>query len=930
MKSKARFLPFVLALALLTSLFVLSPATAATGSVTLSKSFITTPGGQLGITVSDADLNYGTVVQNESEGQDPRGAGGTMTYTIPARDYTTDSVLRFRTQRAPIESASQAELYPSDASADSTDRSIRVDYRDVILRFANATTTPSVTAAWSALTSPSGVDGDRHPFSLENAQGGAFILRTDSAVSLDHPIEFTVTYKAPDVQTTAVNLSSTQDIEGVSLTLTETGADTGVFTGSFTTGSSTSASPASISVIAGSLITVTYDDGGTRRVANATVETTSPTVTVSSPDHNHATRIRSQRLIAEVTDADSGIDSGSITFHVSATNLAGGSVAGPGVSVTEVTTVDIAGGYKAEVQLANVPAGETEVSWYVSVMDEAGNSATSDRDPGSDARDDYVIRVDTVAPALGTIQIDHDGDGAVTKTVDGAITGNSLNADGAAVTNAADGDPTSIRVVFNEALDSNSLQASDFRVDGVAPSDVSWSGSHPESAFLTVPTMNAADRPLIEVTGDISDTAGNVRPGGLKVDNALDGIGPSLTVDIDPTYATGDVTIRVRSDEPLLTVPSISINSSSDGLSVLRLVAADHYSATYSASDAPNIYNVQVSAQDTSANADSVGTGAHSDDGSITFEVDASLPAPTSITLPGHGAIMSADISGTYGITTQNPFITIEWDSEASEYVGDSHGAVDVTGLMIGDHAVNTPMGDEMGARTESGDVVFNVTKPSSNRLLISARGLAIGAYTISFNGADELGNALGDNVSISIEVKEPDPFSISLTPGWNLVSLPAEPQMSGVNDVVPADHPISIVLTYDPTQPGAWLSASRPSAGEPLSGSLESISARTAYWVFTDAFDSLSVEVMQQRGGAPVNLPTVNLVAGWNLLPVLDVSGGSAFGQDATSIGDYVSGVVRTYSYNASNDRFNQHSGMLQIGHGYWVYLISATVLVP
>ena len=435
--------------------------------------------------------------------------------------------------------------------------------------------------------------------------------------------------------------------------------------------------------------------------------------------------------------------------------------------------------------------------------------------------------------------------------------------------------------------------------------------------------------PTVKVVGAVADTAGNVTTGTPAV-TAADGIAPTLTVEVDPGYAKSEVEIRVRSDESLLTLPSISIsdsdgNDATGGLSRLTLIAPDHYMATYSSSDASR-FEVMVSGKDTRDNEASAGS-----DGDIAFEIDNALPMPTSITLPGHADPIT-DLSGSYGITTSNPFITIEWDSEASEYEGDSHGAVDVTGLMFGDFEVNTPMGDEGGVRSDWGDdspVVFNVTKPSANRLLISARSLAIGTYTMTFNGSDELGNALGDAISIDIEVKEPDPFSITLTPGWNLVSLPAEPQMSGINDVM-GDHAASIVLTYDPTQPGAWLSASRPGAGEPFAGSLESISARTAYWVFTDSFDSLSVPVTRPTGGGVTLLPTVNLVAGWNLLPVLDVSGGAAFGDDASSVGSYVSNVVRTYAYNASSDTFTQHTGMLQVGHGYWAYLSSATVLVP
>ena len=203
----------------------------------------------------------------------------------------------------------------------------------------------------------------------------------------------------------------------------------------------------------------------------------------------------------------------------------------------------------------------------------------------------------------------------------------------------------------------------------------------------------------------------------------------------------------------------------------------------------------------------------------------------------------------------------------------------------------------------------------------------------MSFNGADGLGNALDDPVSIKIDVKAPDPFEVTLTPGWNLVSLPADPQMSAINDVIPADHPITIVLTYDPTQPGAWLSAARGDDGT-WGGTLENISARTAYWIFTEAFEALKVPLVRQAGGQVTNLPTVNLVAGWNLIGVLDVSGSASFG-DGTESGEYghlTSGrYVQTYSYNSSNDRFEVlgDSGAL-VGHGYWTYVSEATVLVP
>ena len=904
MKSKARFLPFVLALALLTSLFVLSPATAATGSVTLDKSHIKAPDGEVGITVSDPAANVGVVQPAEAAG------AGMLSYEITApgdasRTIAGNEAVRFRTAKSPILSSSAADLNPDNEN--DSDSNIGVDYRDVVLNVVipegtNETTTNAIMAAWNALTADSTVGGEgRHPFSLENPQGGAFILRSANDVTVPAGgIAFTASYKAPDAQTETVRITSTQDPAGFDISVMETGADTGVFEGSFETADETDAASNSIAAIAGSLITVTYEDaGGDESRDRVTVENTAPDVTLIAPDDGYATQIRGVRLSAQVTDTEAGVVEGSITFHVSGTDVGTGSPEGVSVNEDGQTNITIDGGFKSEVQLEDVPSGVTEVVWHVTVEDGAGNMAESDM---------WKIRIDTLAPVL-----------------ESATTGQHLNDDGDIVTDASDADPTSVRVDFDEPVNGDSLQTTDFRVNDIIPADVSSSGS---SAFLTVAAMASDATPTVKVVGAVADTAGNVTTGTPAV-TAADGIAPTLTVEVDPDYAKSEVEIRVRSDESLLTLPSISITDSDGddataGLSRLTLIAPDHYMATYESSSSSR-FEIMVSGKDTRDN--------EASDDDKAFEIDSSLPAPTSVTLPGHGVITSdAFGDGPYGITTSNPFITIEWDTEASEYEGDSHGSVDVTDVWFGDFGVNTPMGDETGARSDWGDdspVVFNVTKPTANRLLISARSLALGTYTLSFNGADELGNALGDPVTIDIEVKEPDPFSISLTPGWNLVSLPAEPQASGINDVM-GDHAASIVLTYDPTQPGAWLSASRPAAGEPFAGSLENISARTAYWIFTDAFDSLSVDVTRPTGGGILLLPTVNLVAGWNLLPVLDVSGGAAFGDDASSVGDYVSNVVRTYGYSASSDTFSQHSGALQVGHGYWAYLSSATVLVP
>lgn len=1263
-------------------MFSSASAQEAVGTVKLSKGFITTPDGELTITVEDRDLNTPVVQQQETQGRSPRGGSALVTYTIPApcpgstdaqvaasdcrgvdaqgnalgantganagTGFAPDRVFRFRTQKSPIASGSPKQLlggafvvpgssgnlanpdYFIEGLSDENPRPTSTSFEDVILTPAAWTWPPlsaSSNAAWLTLTSPSsileaaeqeytddnldGTDPDavhvdiyRHPYALENFAAGAFIIRNpeeapSERLLFNQPIEFTVTYRAPDVQTAEVNLTSTTDNRGVRLLLRETQADTGKFTRTFKTqtapqtthiidlrpgviesevnlnldglkasgapSASTptnavvgdtsyrSASPTAditdrevdddtldgdwvtteanigidlngdgdytatttwidlrqarqatippdarlgwrmnlpptatgddppddpqkdlcedndgtveydqfpeegtadadlvadeyditfdgedvricwvemtaatddpahatmpaIAAAPGALITVTYDDAGERRVANATVEVTKPTIRVTSPLHNAATRVTSARLIAEITDSDSGVDLTKdgedfefIKFIVEAENLAGGSVSATGgfdvVNADRVTTVSIAGGVRAEATLQGVPSGETLITWRVEAWDVAGNKAVSDQNPadgpeatGEAAEEDganlvepdqYRLRIDTVAPTLGTISIDFDGGGdADMKTVDGAITGNYLDDDNNVVTDATKGRNTSVRMVFNENIKADTVQPDDFRVNGAAPAAAV---TKDESVYLTVPAMASDARPDVRLSGPIDDLAGNTRQGGLRVEQAQDGISPTIEVTVNPDYHQSEVTIEVSSNEALLTAPTIRLSKDGQddtneapgqgvsGLSAATLAGSDLYRATFKAPVQPFAYNVNVDVLDTSANPRSFGKAKADDDDATTIEIDKSLPAQTSVTLPGQAAITTIDSDKTYAVTTRNPFITIEWDSEGREYgritdnkgtdvttddtaeltndAGDiadvaddanlsfksldTHGTVDVTNLKIkvGDESydVDTPTGDATNTRTsvaidEDTSYTFNVTKPTKNRLLIAVRGLELGDYEMSFNGRDELGNTLKSDVKIKFEVKDPEPFEVKLTPGWNLVSLPASPQMTGINDVIPADHPASVVITYDPKVAGGWLSATRGEDGM-FAGTLSEITGGVGYWIFTESFQSIKVPVVAVGGGGVVPLPTVNLVQGWNLLPVLDITGTKKSGDDLRSATSYVRGdILRAYEYDSSTDRYTVvgDNDNLMVGTGYWVYMSKAKVLVP
>lgn len=876
---------------MLTAMSVLSLASAATGSVALDKGFVTTPGGALTVTLTDSDLNVGVAQADETQGRNVV-LGILADYETPALGVGPAGSFEVRTQLTPI----------MDANADGV-----VNYLDVSVT--------STIAGFVGLTLP-GTGDTRHPAAVVAAGEGIVRFTNNTGAGIAGAAAFSLTYTAPDVQTATVKVSSTQDVTGFDLLLTETGASTGEFTGSFATAAATDggAVPPAIEAITGALVSVTYDDDGTSRVANSTVETDAPTVSILSPADATATRTQSTRVIAEVTDADSGVDNATVNFQVvSAVDALGGAIAG--VETVARTEAAIAGGVRIEAQFNGIPQGENTIVWNVTGADQAGNVSTSDN---------QTIRVDTVAPALGTLVAGFS-----------AKTGQSLDADNVIITDEALADPTFVRVLFNEALDQSTVQASDFRVGGVAPADVVVSSDHPTSVFLKVPALASNSKPTVDVVGNVSDAAGNEATGGLTTPS-IDGIAPTITVTLSSTLSTDAVTIDMASDEALLTAPAITINGNEGGsgvgvgdLSATSLIGSNLFRATLTASGAPMSFNVQVTGRDTASNLRSVGTAKAEDDGAISFEIDAALPEPLTV-FPGGDAD---------NVFTPNPFITIDWASEATEYGRDGGPT------MVNDGTETTNLDTHSlvnitSITVDGTDVSSSMARVDNGKFLLVLRDLTLAAHLLTFTGADEAGNILTVTDS-EFTVKERPAFSISMVPGWNLVSVPAEPKTNAINDVIAAGHSASIVITYDPSEAGGWLTATRGSDGL-FAGTLTEIKASRAYWIFTESFDAISVPLQSIGGGTTNLLPTINLAAGWNLLPVLDVSGTEVFGNGVSTPASLIgSSPVRTYTYNAGADRFDKisgacdpndvlNTGCVDVGVGYWVYMSSATIYVP
>jgi hypothetical protein len=862
-------------------MFLVTPLSAATGTIAIDKSYITTPGGTLKVTVTDDDLNIGVLQDNEAT--DFAGAG----YAAPAGNAggTAGATFFDRVKKFPIMDSL------TGAAADGV-----VNHLDIVIACATCG------AGMLPVAGDSTANIEFVVLSIDPNSGLVTFLVTIVNEANLTPA-FTLDYVASGVQTTTVQVTSTQDATGIAVILTETGANTGIFENTFDTDAATNDGDDEILASTGSVVTATYDDGGTNRAATSTVETTAPTVTITAPADDSSTTVQSTRLVAEHTDADSLILASSIAFTV--TNVNGGAVGG--VAVGTITTTAIAGGFRAEALLTGVGAGTSVIDWTAKSNDNAGNLTTSAV---------TTVTVDTVAPAFAAPI--------------GAETGHFWDsaADPAALVSIANlTKNTSVRAIFSEAIDGTTVAAADFTVDGVAPAAAEWfAGAEAKSVFLTVAALASDALPVVALVGEVSDTAGNPRPAGINA-TARDGIAPSLTVTSTPILGSGSVVIEMVSDEPLLVAPTLTINDLDDGAensvgiagaTVPVLVATNTYRSTFDpTATTPRAYNVEVSIQDVSANARTIGTTASNVADAHVFEVDGAIPAPA--LTPANGA----------SITSSNPFINIDWTSEGTEY-GLSNAFVS---LNNGTETIDQDTNDAVTltkVTLDGVDKLAEVGEESTALWLLATSGLALGDHVLIVAGTDAAGNVSGD-ITATFTVAAKAAFVVPLTTGWNLVSIPGTPTSTAINDVIAATSAVDIVLAYDPSTAGGWTTATRASVGGALAGTLTTIDASTAYWMHTTSFADLSVTISDQTGGTSSLLPTLSLSKGWNMVPVLDVTGTAT---SATTIAKatYFANITDTnvYQWDVTNSRYAAAGVNLNFGKGYWVYLTAAGVLVP
>ena len=224
----------------------------------------------------------------------------------------------------------------------------------------------------------------------------------------------------------------------------------------------------------------------------------------------------------------------------------------------------------------------------------------------------------------------------------------------------------------------------------------------------------------------------------------------------------------------------------------------------------------------------------------------------------------------------------------------------------------------------------------TEDKFVIALRNLSAGEHTLTYSAVDEAGNVQTD-VEVEFEVKARAAYKVAIRPGWNLISLPGTPVDNSIGDVMAGNPDTGIVLGY---QNGAWVSAIRNDAGEWL-GTLTDIVGGYGYWVQTTVFEAISATI---PSADPTDvLPTVPVIAGWNLLGIVDISQGTAGSQPIgkEEADDYFVSIdwrVGYYFNNESNDwqkivpDAEPSDGGKEIlnGKGYWIWSIRPGKLVP
>ena len=692
-------------------------------------------------------------------------------------------------------------------------------------------------------------------------------------------------------------------------------------------------------------VMVSYHDSGGAVVSTdtVTVDTVKPQISNVTPADGTYTRVANPTISFDVTDTGSGIN---------IQNLENISLMIDGVEATGVSFLSIDDGVRAiyarptaEWARYTVDTGNgAEFPISISATDGAGNTSTV----GADG--DYTVDIDLAKPMIRMAD-------ATSKTT--------------------------VVAMFDEALDAGSVDSdgSDFTVEDVTVTGAAVDEDDAKVVTLTVSDLAPDAKPEVSVVGSVADNAGNevdtANDAASKVvaSDSIDATITSLEIDSDLVGVDGEVGISLGFDEKLATNGlKVTVHGGTGGAASVSRPTPLSGSASFAVGSSPTgMYGVSVQVTDLGnntannlmeaeethsvdgtmltlgngpigdANFDGAVDGGDvtlSDDSISVTGVNASERTVTlsaapegDVTVTYHyvpaGATFQVDVdapsvmvepSGGSTVKDQSPFIRLVFDED--EYPGDSN-----TSVTLDSATLTMPDGTDKDV-TE----MFQAGTGDNIEFIWAATDLTLGGYTLTVSATDAAGNQLEDAASTFTIAKRT--AEISLRPGWNLISIPGSlaPDKRAINDVF-TNGSIDIVLTYDARKRN-WFRATRQAdgtLGQPGSSlELSTVSSRTAYWVHSTGVVTQAVDLLGASSQEPP--VSIDLVAGWNLIPVRTTEVGS----DPVDADSYLSGLTwtRAYGYNNTTQVFESilpnSDATLSENRGYWVYLSQAGVLVP
>ena len=178
----------------------------------------------------------------------------------------------------------------------------------------------------------------------------------------------------------------------------------------------------------------------------------------------------------------------------------------------------------------------------------------------------------------------------------------------------------------------------------------------------------------------------------------------------------------------------------------------------------------------------------------------------------------------------------------------------------------------------------------------------------------------------------------MSVQPGTNLLSIPAEPTDSAINTVIGVDTGITLVMTYD-NGTGLWQVSSRTSDADQLEGNLTTIDAQHGYWIQSDRAVTLKPVLPRAAAGSSAFPTLLQHYKGWNLLPVNDpgqqaqntnVAANTYLGAPASATSDAPWIAAVTYDPSTAAYAKVVPGGNVKVGSAYFVYYRADGVIIP